>query len=69
MIISRLSNVSDLKREVNMKKTILFCILLFFVASFTLQAQTWLTGSLDEAQAQAKAQGKMLLVDFYVESG
>lgn len=69
MITLRLSNVFDFKREVKMKKVFVFCVLLLFAASFALQGQTWLEGSLDEAQAQAKAQGKMLLVDFYVGSG
>lgn len=69
MITLRLSNASDFKREVKMKKVFAFCVLFLFAASFALQGQTWLKGSLDEAQAQAKAQGKMLLVDFYVESG
>jgi len=69
MIVLRLSNVSDFKREVNMKKAFVFCVLFLFATSFALQGQTWLKGSLDEAQAQAKAQGKMLLVDFFAESG
>lgn len=69
MITLRSLNDFDFKREVKMKKVFVFCVLLLFAASFALQGQTWLEGSLDEAQAQAKAQGKMLLVDFYVESG
>jgi hypothetical protein len=32
-------------------------------------AQTWLTGSLDDALAKAKASGKPLLVDFFAETG
>jgi hypothetical protein len=42
-------------------------VLLLFAA--LLPAQTWLTGSVEDALAKAKAQGKLLLLDFFVSSG
>jgi len=46
---------------------IVFSLMLFAISS--VLAQTWLVGSIEEAQAKAKAAGKPLLVDFYVETG
>jgi len=51
-----------------MKKAFVFFILLLLSAAF-LPAQTWLTGSVDDALAKAKAQGKLLLLDFFASSG
>jgi hypothetical protein len=52
-----------------MKKVLTLCFLFFFVSSLAVQAQTWLTGSVDDALAKAKAQGKLLLVDFHTAGG
>lgn len=57
------------RREVKMKKVLTLCFLFFFVSSLAVQAQTWLTGSVDDALAKAKAQGKLLLVDFHTAGG
>jgi hypothetical protein len=50
-----------------MKKV--FAIAFFLLLSSFLSAQTWLTGSVDDALAKAKAQGKLLLLDFFAPSG
>jgi len=50
-----------------MKKA--FAIVCFLLLSSLLSAQTWLTGSVDDALAKAKAQGKLLLLDFFAPSG
>ncbi|MCX6563448.1 MAG: hypothetical protein NTU60_07570 [Candidatus Aminicenantes bacterium] len=46
------------------KSALVFCLIGFFAWS-SASAQTWLTGSLDDALAKAKSQGKMVLVDFF----
>ena len=51
-----------------MKKAFAFGIVLLLCAAL-LPAQTWLTGSVDDALAKAKAQGKLLLLDFFASSG
>jgi len=54
------------RREARMKKTAAFAGLLLlasFVAAQTVP--TFLTGSLDEALAQAKKQNKLVLIDFF----
>ncbi len=51
-----------------MKKTFAFGFALLLSAAL-LPAQTWLTGSVDDALAKAKAQGKLLLLDFFASSG
>jgi len=50
------------------KSALVFC-LLGFLAWNSAAAQTWLTGSLDEALAKAKTAGKPLLIDFFTEVG
>jgi hypothetical protein len=50
-----------------MKKV--FAVAFFLLLSCLLSAQTWLTGSVDEALAKAKSQGKLLLLDFFAPSG
>ena len=57
------------RREVKMKKVLTLCFIFFIVSSLAVQAQTWLTGSIDDALAKAKAQGKLLLVDFHQVGG
>jgi hypothetical protein len=54
-----------------MKKATFVAVLLFFLsAASVLPVQvSWPTGSLDEALAKAKAQGKLLLLDFFASSG
>lgn len=39
------------------------------LAATAASAQTWLTGSVGDALAKAKAQNKLLLLDFFQESG
>jgi hypothetical protein len=51
-----------------MKKAYIFALFLLLGAAL-LSAQTWLTGSLDDALAKAKSAGKPLLVDFFAETG
>jgi len=49
-----------------------FAALFILLALFSVPSafpQTWLKGSLDEAQAKAKAAGKPLLIDFFAETG
>ena len=50
-----------------MKKALVLVCLLVLPA--VLSAQTWMTGSVDDALAKAKAQGKLLLLDFFAASG
>jgi len=50
-----------------MKKAV--AIISFLLLSTLLSAQTWLTGPVDEALAKAKAEGKLLLLDFFAPSG
>lgn len=51
-----------------MKRTCVLALFLILGAA-SLPAQTWLTGSLDDALAKAKAAGKPLLIDFFAETG
>jgi hypothetical protein len=48
------------------KALVLVCLL---ALPLSLAAQTWLSGSVDDALAQAKSQGKLLLLDFFASSG
>jgi len=54
-----------------MKKAavIVFLLLLLFTASVLSAQVAWPKGSLDEALAKAKAQRKLLLLDFFASSG
>ncbi len=58
-----------LTREASMRKFIFVLCLVGLFAWSSAPAQTWLTGSLDDALAKAKAAGKPLLVDFFAETG
>ncbi len=51
-----------------MKKTFLVALVLALSAA-AASGQNFLTGSVEDALAKAKAQGKLLLLDFYQESG
>lgn len=51
-----------------MRKVLPLALVLVFSAT-AASGQTWLTGSVDDALAKAKAQGKLLLLDFFQESG
>ena len=51
-----------------MKRTAALALALAFTAA-AASGQTWLTGSVEDALAKAKAQNKLLLLDFYQESG
>ena len=50
-----------------MKKWLAFAAVMLF--PIALSAQSWHTGSLEDALAAAKAAGKPLLVDFFAETG
>jgi hypothetical protein len=50
------------------KFVVIFCFLGFLALS-SASAQTWLTGSIEEALAKAKASGRPILVDFFTEVG
>jgi len=51
-----------------MKKTLTFALALTLAAS-AAYGQSWLTGPVEDALAKAKAQNKLLLLDFFQESG
>jgi len=46
-----------------MKKLLIVCLALGLAS--VASAQTWFQGSLDQAVAKAKAEHKLVLVDFY----
>jgi len=48
-----------------MKKALGFLLALLLVLASTASAQIWFKGTLDEALAKAKAEAKLVLVDFY----
>ncbi len=50
------------------KLVLVICLLVFFAGSPAL-AQTWLSGSINDALTTAKSQGKLLLLDFFASSG
>lgn len=50
-------------------KKIAFFPLLLVVLAFSASGLTWRIGSVEEALAQAKAEGKLLLIDFFTETG
>lgn len=50
-------------------KKVLPLALVIVLSVATASGQTWLTGSVEDALAKAKAQGKLLLLDFFQESG
>ncbi|MCX6563398.1 MAG: hypothetical protein NTU60_07305 [Candidatus Aminicenantes bacterium] len=52
-----------------MRKSGFILWLVGFFAWSSASAQTWLTGSLDDALAKAKIIGKPVLVDFFAETG
>jgi len=39
--------------------------LMFFVLAASAFGQSWFQGSLDEALAKAKSEGKLVLIDFF----
>jgi len=47
-----------------MKKLLALPLLLIFLSSFGV-AQNWFQGSLDDAVASAKDEGKLVLIDFF----
>jgi hypothetical protein len=51
-----------------MKKATTLALALALAVS-AAAAQNWLTGPVEDALAKAKAQGKLLLLDFFQESG
>jgi len=44
-------------------------ILCLMVSAASAEALKWRTGSVDAALAAAKAEGKLLLIDFFTETG
>lgn len=50
-------------------KRIVSLTLALALSTVAATAQTWLTGSVEDALAKAKAQNKLLLLDFFQESG
>ena len=47
-----------------MKKLFVLTLLLIFLSSLGV-AQDWFQGSLDEAVAKAKSEGKLVMIDFF----
>jgi len=48
-----------------MKKRTLFPLIILSLAVSSAAAQDWFKGTLDQALAKAKAESKLVLVDFY----
>jgi len=48
-----------------MKKSLLAALALVLALASIASAQTWFSGTLDQAVAKAKADGKLVVVDFY----
>ena len=44
-------------------------VLVLALSAAAAYGQTWLSGSVEDALAKAKTQNKLLLLDFYQESG
>lgn len=55
--------------DIAMRKAGLVLCLLGLIVLSSATAQTWMTGSLNDALAKAKAVGRPLLVDFFTEVG
>ncbi len=51
--------------EARMKKSPLVALALVLALASIASAQTWFSGTLDQALAKAKADGKLVVVDFY----
>ncbi|MCX6559040.1 MAG: hypothetical protein NTZ26_00870 [Candidatus Aminicenantes bacterium] len=51
-----------------MNKTALSLLLILGLA-ISASGLTWRTGSVEDALARAKADGKLLLIDFFTETG
>jgi hypothetical protein len=64
IIVGFAMKVPTLKEEANMRKIIALPLLLIFLTSFSL-AQNWFEGSLDDAIAKSKSEGKLVLIDFF----
>jgi len=58
-----------IQREGTVIRKAAFVCLLVAIAVVPALSQNWETGSLEEAQAKAKASGKILLLDFFQEYG
>ncbi len=50
------------------KRLVVFCLAGFLISSAAF-AQMWRTDTLEDALALAKAQGKLVLLDFFASSG
>jgi hypothetical protein len=51
--------------EVSMKKRLALALILPFILISSATAQNWFEGTVDEAVAQSKQEGKMVLIDFF----
>ncbi len=51
--------------EVSMKKRLASVLILPFILISSATAQNWFKGTVDEAVAQSKQEGKMVLLDFF----
>jgi len=58
-----------ISKEGSMKKALAAAVLLLLFSSALPAQVAWLGGSVDDALAQAKAKGKLLLLDFFVSGG
>ncbi|MDD8026208.1 MAG: hypothetical protein PHI34_06830 [Acidobacteriota bacterium] len=52
-----------------MKKTAIIALFLLYLTATGAFGLTWRTDSVAAALAQAKAEGKLLLIDFFTEYG
>jgi peptidoglycan hydrolase CwlO-like protein len=48
-----------------MKKRLASVLILSFIITSSAAAQNWFKGTVDEAIAQSKKEGKMVLLDFF----
>ena len=51
-----------------MKKQLILSLLLIFIFVSSASAQNWFKGTLDDARAQSKNEGKMVLIDFFSDT-
>jgi len=51
-----------------MKKRLVSVLILALILISSATAQNWFKGTLDEAVAQSKQEGKMVLIDFFSDT-
>jgi hypothetical protein len=54
--------------EVSMKKRLALALILPFILISSATAQNWFEGTVDEAVAKSKQEGKMILLDFFSDT-